>query len=365
MNLFIPLGLFLVLLCYVNRLNNKRAANAFVFSMSVVCVLAMIRWEFGPDYFNYYEVYEGIQGADIENYVGRGMTIEKTFLYFLRLFPNYTSFIIFLTIFWFSSNTFFLKTHVPSQYYWFVLLYFIFKSDYFLDGLVAMRTTMCAAIFLIALHFLIRKQRLIYVALIVVASLFHTSAIGLMVFVFVNSNRNSFLFKNIVIVVVGIIALVAVLIGYNPLLDSLSSFVMENVDELQRYSERDISSSGTSLFTFIFRLMTLAILVYLSKSASKETDPTLIKLYQIAVVAAMINLMLGQSLINDRYFLILNPVYILCIVISYKKNPAYVNAIISLFILVIALYILYNKFSKPYFVSFLKYKTIFSAPVIP
>lgn len=365
MNIYIPLGILLALLCFFTRNDSRRSSQSFLFAMIVTCLFAMFRYEFGPDYFNYHEIYEGIQGADVDNYIGRGMSVEKTFLHLLQFFPKFTYFIFFLTIFWFIGNTLFLKKYVPYQYFWIVILYFFSKPDFFLDSLVAMRTTLCAAIFLVAVYFLTKKKRIVFAALVVFASLFHTSAIALLPLALLTTNRKSFLFNDIVLWGLGVVALAAILIGHNFLIESLSSFVMDNVDELQRYSERDVASVGQSINTLIFRVMSLCIMFYLAKSGEKETDPEMVVFYKIAVIAAAINLIMGQSLINDRYFLMLNPIYILCIVQSYKKNPSSINAIITLFVFVVALYILYNKFSKPYFASFLVYKTIISAPYIP
>ena len=365
MNIYIPLGLLLSLFCFFFRNNEKKAMIAFLLAMIVSCLFAMIRYEFGSDYYNYRDVYEGIQGADINNYDGRGMSIEKPFLFLLQLFPRFTFFVMALTLFWFATNSLFLKKYLPYQYIWIVVLYFFAKTDYFLDSLVAMRTTLCAALFIVAVYFLIRNRRLLYVTFIVIASLFHTSAIGLLPLVFLNTKNNSFLFKDIFIFSLGGIAVLSILIGHNFLVESLSGFVMDNVEELQRYSERDVAIVGQSINTLLFRVMSFCILLFLAKSGEKEYDPTMIVFYKIAVVAAIINLIMGQSLINDRYFLILNPIYILCIVSSFKKNSVQINTMITIFIFVIALYIFYNKLSKPYFVYFLDYKTIFDAPYIP
>ena len=365
MNIYIPLGLFFALICFIFRSNEKEAKTAFLWTMIVSCIFAMLRYEFGPDYFNYREVYEGIQGADVENYIGRGMSIEKAFLYLLQVFPKFTYFVISLTVLWFVLNALFLKKYVPSQYFGVVVLYFFFKNDYFLDSLVAMRTTLCAAIFLIAVFFLAKGKKGIFAILIVLASFFHTSSIALLPLAFLTGKSKSLLFNDIVLWILGFIALISVLIGHNFLVESLSSLVMDSFDELQRYSNRDVSSVGQSFNTLVFRIMSFSILFYLAKSGEKEKDPTIVIFYKIAVVAAMINLIMGQSLINDRFFLILNPFYITAIVLSYKKNPAHINIIVSIFLFVIAIYIFYNKFSRPYFVSFLEYHTIFSAPYIP
>ena len=92
MNVYIPLAIFLVLLCLWGRQYERSANVTFWIAMIVTCVFALFRYEFGPDYFNYHEIYDGIQGADIENYIGRGMFVEKPFLYFLQFFPKFTSF---------------------------------------------------------------------------------------------------------------------------------------------------------------------------------------------------------------------------------------------------------------------------------
>lgn len=365
MNIYIPLGLFLAILCFAFYKDKKNAPKVFLLSMLIACIFAMIRYNFGPDYFNYHEIFDGVQGEDLNDYVGRGMSVEILFLRLLQMFPLFTYFVVFLTVFWVGVNALFLWKYIPYKYFSLVILYFFLKTDYFLDSLVAMRTTLCAAIFLIAVYFLTKKKRLIYAALIVFASLFHTSAIALLPLALLTTNKKSFLFDNIVLWGIGIVALAALLIGHNFLIESLSSFVMDNVDELQRYSERDVASIGQSFNTLIFRVMSLSIMFYLAKSGEKEEDPKMIVFYKIAVIAAMLNLVMGQSLINDRYFLILNPIYILCIVNSFKRNPVSINTIITLFVFVIAIYIFYNKFSKPYFVSFLEYKTIFSATYIP
>lgn len=365
MNVFLPLGLFLTILCYFFRTNPKSSRKAFIFSMIAAFVFAAIRYEFGPDYFNYHEIYDSIQGADIDNYVGKGMTVEKPFLMLLSLFPNFTAFVVFLAILWFIPTFYFINRFVPSNYYWLVVLFMFIKTDYFLSSMVAMRTTLCAAIFLVALFFLLKKKRIIYVALILLAAQFHTSSIVLVLFVFFSFKNKNLIFSNITLVVIGLVALISFITGENRLIEIITNEVMENVDELQRYSEREIGGTGQSLNTLIFRIISFVILFYIAKTGEREIDVDKILLYKIAFVAAAITLIFGQSLISDRYLLILNPILIACVILSFKKNPQSLNTLITVFMLVIAIYIFYNKSTRSYFISFLNYHTIFSAPYIP
>lgn len=365
MNVFIPLGLFLVLLCFFFRNNPKNSRKAFFFSMIAAFIFAAIRYEFGPDYFNYHEIYDSIQGADLDRYVGKGMTVEPAFLFLLKLFPNFTSFVCFLAIVWFIPTFYFINRYVPSNYYWLVVLFMFIKSDYFISSLVAMRTTLCSAIFLVALFFLLKKKRIIYIGLILLASQFHTSSIVLVLFVLFSFKSQKIIFNNITLIVLGLLAFISFASGQNQLIEMMSSFVIENVDELQRYAERETGGVGQSINTLIFRLISFFILLYLAKSGEREKEEEKILLYKIAFCAAAITLIFGQSLISDRYLLILNPVYIACIILSFNKNPKNINILITTFILVIALYIFYNKSTRSYFVTFMDYYTIFSAPYIP
>lgn len=365
MNVFLPLGLFLTILCYFFRTNPKSSRKAFIFSMIAAFVFAAIRYEFGPDYFNYHEIYDSIQGADIDNYVGKGMTVEKPFLMLLSLFPNFTAFVVFLAILWFIPTTYFLGRYISPSYYWIAILYLFIRSDYFLSSLVAMRTTLCAAIFLYALYFLLKRKRVIYVALIILAAQFHTSSIILVLFVFLNTKNRSIIFSNLVLAAMGLMALLIVATGENQVIEFITTAVMDNIEELQRYSEREIGGTGQSINTLIFRAISFVILFYIAKSGEKEQNEENIILYKIAFFAAALSFIFGQSLISDRYLTILNPIFIICIILSFNKNPKNLNTIIVFFLIVVALYILYNKSTKSYFITFLHYHTIFSAPYIP
>lgn len=365
MNVIIPLILIFALICYYYRHKEQAARKVFCFAMIVLCALLAVRYEFGPDYFSYRSIYFAIQGEDISIYQGHGSAAEKPFLRFLQMFPSYTLFVIFLTVFWLGSNIYFINKYVEARYYWFILIYFAIDPNNLMLGSVAMRSTLCAAIFLIALEFLLRGKRIFYVLLMLAASLFHTSALALVPLVLVNTKKMDIFFNSTFCYVWGGIALINFVTGANDLIIRLSQFVMENIEELQRYQEQEIGSSGQSINTFLFRLMSFLILLYINYSMSKENDGRYTILYKIAFVAALFPLILGQSLISDRFLLILNPVYVCILMRSIKKNDMNTKNIVLLFVLIISSYMFYSKMGKAYSQSFIEYHTIFSAPRIP
>lgn len=365
MDLYIPFSILLIIWCYTERHNLKRVRGIFFGGLIITCIFAAIRYEFGPDYFNYRAIYYGIQGESIEEYGGKGQSVEKPFLYLLSIFPSFTLFVVVLTVTWFAANIYLFNKYIPNRFYWILVMFLFYNATYLLASFVSMRTTICATLFIVALTFLLRGKRLYYAAIIILASMFHTSAIALILFTFLRKNNNSFIFSTPVVLVMGGIAIFSVLVGGNVLVESAVTFLVDNVSELERYSEREVGNTSQSVFTFIYKLMSLAIMLYLAKGGSTEKDPRFVIMYKIGVIAALIQLFFGQNIISDRYMNILNPVYIIVVFRSMLKNNIKVNSVIILFIMVSCFYIFFQKLGKSYSRSFMEYHSILSAPIIP
>ena len=155
--------------------------------------------------------------------------------------------------------------------------------------------------------------------------------------------------------------------GVNFLVLGLVDFAMDSVEELNRYEGYldSIGNVGQSIFTLLFRGMSFVILYYLAIAGRNEKDPQYIIIYKLAVLASIIQLILGQSLLGDRYLMYFNIVYITAIARSLSSPQVFDKRIILLLIAAISLYILYNKMGRDYNESLLVFHTIFNAPVIP
>ena len=367
MNIYIPLALLAALICYFFRANEKKAIRAFVFTMIVACFVLAIRYEFGPDYFNYRDIYYGVHGSVVEGYTGAGASTEMTFLYFLSYFPSYTSFIVFLTVALFLVNTLFIAKYVAPKYFWIAILFMFLEPTFLLLEMVALRSAIGAILFVVAFFFLLKGKRLIYASLIVLASLIHTSCIVLLVFALFSKNRNSIIFNQWLPFICLAAALVTIVLGDNFIVSGIVEFALDNVEELNRYEDHEAVVGGVvqSLFSVLFRVMSFIIFLFLSLSARKETDGQYILIYKIAIAAVMIQLIFGQSLIGDRYLMILDIIYICAIIRSLDVKQIIDPRIVLMLIAMISIYMMYSKLSKPYNESFLVYRSIFDAPLIP
>lgn len=366
MDIYIPLALLICIFCFFLRGNHKVVERFFTISIIIVWILMSVRYEFGPDYQNYRNIYEGVRGeGNLEGYTGIGQSVESLFLRFLQLFPSFTSFIVFLTTFWFGVNLYIIKKYIESRYYWVVILYFFFNANYLLSSLVAMRTALCGCLFMVALLFLLRGKRFIYIAIILLASLIHSSTIILVVLVFLNGKNNSLFFKLGFALGFGLIAMISFLMGENVVMGLFAEYMIDNIDSFEHYSSYEFTTLSRSFNTFVFRIMSLTILFYLILSGKKETESTYIIMYKIGIVAALFLLIFGQNMISDRFLLILNPIFIVSLTRSIGKNMDSINVLIFVFLMVISIYIFYNKMIQEYSESFLKYQSVFSAPYIP
>ena len=369
MDVYIPMGLLLALFCFALRNNVRNRRMIFILLFLPILVFSAIRFGFGPDYFSYWDIWQSVRGTDVEGYTGVGSSVEPLFLKLLQLFPKYTWFIVFGSVFLILSYYTLFEKYVPIKYLWFVVLFLFFNSNCLLGNYVAMRTMLCGILFICAFYFLNKnnlKGRIIYILIILLAGQIHSSAIVLLLFVLLNTKQASILYQWYIIIPIGVVALLSVMIGNNIIVSYISSYLVDNVESFSRYQEYEMGNVSSSLMAILFRLFSFVILAYLVISAKKETEQTYTLIYKIAIVAAIIQLFFGQSIISDRYLMILNPFYLIALTRAFisEKNGSY-KSVLMVLVLGISLYLFNAKINKDYSVSFLHYQTIFSQNIIP
>lgn len=368
MDVYIPLGLLLALFSFIFGRNPKNQNLVFSVVFFAILLFFVLRFGFGPDYYSYWDIWTNLQGGYDETYVGVGSSIEPLFLRFLAFFPKYSYFIAVSSLLFVASYFFLFRKYV-SEYLWIVVLFLFFNSNCLLGNSVAMRTMICGFLFIIAFFFLTKgdfKSRVIYALIIVLASRIHSSSIVLLLLVLLNHNQKSILYNWYFVAVVGLFSVLSVLIGNNIVVSGLSSLLIDNIETFDRYQEYELGNVSSSFMALMFRLVSLAIVLFLVKSARNNNKQEDVMIYKIAIIGALIQLIFGQSLVSDRYLMIINPFYIIAVVKSFKiEKSSLVRVMISIFVLGISVYLFTVKIGKDYSASFLEYQTIFSQPIIP
>ena len=364
MNVLLPLGIIIVVICFFCR-NNNNAQNFSLFLAFIALALFLIfRFGFGPDYYNYWNIFDSIQGADASNHTGDGSTVEVGFLKYMQLFPNYALFVAFNSLLWIITSYWLCKKYANPNMYWFVLLMLMFDPNTLTHHAVAMRQALCCVLFVIAFEFLNRGKIFVFCAIIIFASSFHTSALLLLLIGFVYYDKKDFLTSNVYIYLIIGSGILSVLLGDNIVLKILRNFLLSNVEELQRYQDYEIGTTS-SITALLFRLMLVTILLYVVSATKKDTDERYIYFNKVAIMAISIQLFFGQVLLSDRLLMSLTPFLVIAMSRFSRYMPKTFTYISFSFVIGIAFYLLSIKMGKTYAISFLEYRTIFEAPYIP
>jgi hypothetical protein len=166
------------------------------FSLLTIFIFLALRYDFGNDYMSYFEIFK-----DINSYKTLNLNliavkgVEIGWIYLNRFFGLFGEHGFFLMIAFLAAVTCyilyrFIKKYVPPKYYWFAVFIYVFDPYHMLVLSSAMRQQVAVIIFLRATDFIVDNKPLKYIIAIIVASLFHTSAIILLilvVFCFINS----------------------------------------------------------------------------------------------------------------------------------------------------------------------------------
>lgn len=367
MNIYIPLGLILAFICYISSGSSKTSEKFFLFCMTIACGFMAIRYEFGPDYFSYRDIYERDLSFSSLSDLFSGSSeysLEPTFNFILHLFPKFTYFIVFATILWFTANYLFYSKYVEQKYYWFLMLYMFLNMNCILNNSVALRTSFAAVSFIPAFYFLQNNKRILFILFVALGALFHTSTIALAILVILRKSKKSILLNRAFVTVCFVISLVIILTGTNFIFDSVAGYLIGEVEQFARYANYDVAVSS-SINAFIFKILIFVPLLFIINAAEKEEDERFFIVYKIAIIVGVLLLILGQNILSDRFLMILSPFYIAAIIRSFRFNTPPINYINVIIALVVSCYMLYNQMNASYAVSWQVYHTVFSAPTIP
>ena len=347
---------FSLIINYFAYHNGRRNSFFIALTFLAIFIYLAIRYDYGTDYLNYYAIFEG--------YKDYGKESEVLFWHFMRIFNSYEVFIFFHTAIVVSVLYFFLKKNIESQYYVIFILIFMLHPGMIYTYIAALRSALAAAVFiLVAQFFYIRKKRIdCFIIGILLASLFHTSAILLIIipiFEYCISRLSVPVMLIIYCIVFGASAF---------LLTDLISYALTIFDIFSGYGyymdEGYIETASFS--TILFRALYLFPIYFMLKIYYQRKDcPIEMKrIFSIAFFYFFI-LFLGGDFQN-RYSVTLLPYAIASICYSLRVNSSYINKIlIVLPFIFITCYLNYNMY-KVYFENpliqgnFLNYKTIFS-----
>ena len=176
------LTIIVVILAYISRSKKYRFLLKVCFA--IITIVLGIRYNFGNDYFSYYELFTDAQKlpfADYDKEIG---------WYLLCRFCNPIGFMGFVFVITFISQWLvyrFIVKNVSPQYYWFAILIYMLQPNFMVLGCSMMRQFLVMAIFLNCLEFIRQKRIIISLLIILLASTIHNISLIFIPFVFLEN----------------------------------------------------------------------------------------------------------------------------------------------------------------------------------
>jgi hypothetical protein len=158
-----------------------------IFSLLIFAIISGVRWQVGVDHLSYLEHYWEIGDnarLSYENFRGRG--IEPGYFYLTKVFADFDIHFTFYFAFLAFIQLFFIYYAVKKERYLlpFIGLVIIFGGHY-LILMNGIRQMLVACMFVYSIQFIRDRKFLAYLITLLIASLFHKSAILLIIFYFI------------------------------------------------------------------------------------------------------------------------------------------------------------------------------------
>lgn len=332
----------------------KNKKILFLFSFVMLFIFAAFRFEYGNDYLSYYTYYLNVK----HGFTASGF--EALYVFLNKIIPNFQLLIALISFVYLLSVYHLINKHVDKKYVFLSVFIFLINPYLFLMSLSSIRQSVAISLFILATYFSFKRQFLKYVFIIVLATLFHKSALILFPLYFLaNGNR----IKNVHIAVYSI-ALIVLLI-FPRIFFELVGAVLELFDS-KKYLDYFENITTNSLRATILTLITLVYVVFNIKKL-QGFQLMCAKLYLLGLACGVLAFNFSMLTRIQMYFDIFSIVALPAIIKINIEKPSKDKAVATINniifpLLILAVYLLryYSFFTNPLWEDFFVYKTIFN-----
>lgn len=344
-----------VFIAYISSISKKKnSSNWLKLSFVFIYLFLSLRYDYGNDYPTYLRMFNEI------NYIDYDDKTEIGWQYLCILFHPFGFFVMIAVLAAINCYIYynFIKEYVPSYYYWLAVFVYVFNPYMMLVHSSAMRQSLAITIFIYSIKYLYEKKYILYVLIILTATLFHRSSTVLLFLPLVFMWKFKFTRLKIIIIFIFFV----ILLKYPSVIIPYSQYIVSNYYEkytgYQNYSNSQI---GTGLGVLYYSFVFILLLNYAKFQNNK--NQILFKIATISYYIMAIGLALAMVGRIEMYFQIALIVVIPLIVNEMHERTKRLIFISSY--LTITLYSYYGFFqSNVWKYAFSEYKTIFSAPKI-
>lgn len=324
-------------------------------SFVLIGIFAILRYEFGNDYSSYRKWYNHIKSGEESPYKG-----EYGFTLLNRITPSFYLLIAITTIFFLVVIYFLIRDNLDASFGSIAFLIYIINPYLFLVNLSAIRQCIALCIFIISLKFAKNKNFKIYALLIIIAALFHASAILLIPVYFIINDRKITRIHALIISIIMAVLLVADVIIETVLKTGLQ--IISRPDYIHYFNEGSSNSIRATILTGVYFVYVLINLKNL-----KGFHLICGKLYLFGLVFGVLAYHFSMFTRLQMYFDIFSIITIPAIIQYHIYNDeGKVSRFFNLYAFPATILLIYilryiSFFTNPIWKSFTSYHTIFEA----
>ena len=293
----VAVGILAIMFAYVARI--KKLRFCLQISFFVIFLFLALRYNYGNDYKAYFEMFYDISQLSLDfetikniwtNSILANMFLpgsddlqvhvlstEPGWLMLCILFRPFGFFAMVACLALFNCMVYytFIKKYVPPDYYWFAVFLYVFSPNLMLVQMVVMRQSVAIAIFLISIQYILKKDFLRYALLILVATLFHTTALILLPLYLLGVCN----FKINTFVAIGIISLFVCLFLLTSPLSQVANVLVSSYAPKYEVYQGTSSTVSTGLGVILNILLLIMLLLFI-----KYQDAELALLFKISIL---------------------------------------------------------------------------------
>lgn len=252
--------LLIFIACAFCGKSTTRDNYILLFAIVLAFLFMALRKDYTPDYWEYEDQFEVIHSSGYDN----DLHSEIGYQWLNIVLPSYRMVIVIASLAFLSGIYIFFKTFIPSSYWGFSFILLFTDTFAYLINLSAIRNSIAIAALLWGVYLLSKRQKIPFIILILLGSLFHASVLIFIPLVFFGSSKpklNLQLWMTLFIIYVVLSVIMPGLWG------NIANLMFSEVDALSGYLYYVEDLKGTSrglsylllFFILFFNLKTIAM----------------------------------------------------------------------------------------------------------
>lgn len=306
----IVISLFVLIIAFIGG-NTNHVNRSLLLSFSIIFLFLALRYDFGNDYMNYYNYFDEVHRLSLRDMfsietIRNPAILEPGYTWINRLVPHFFVLLAILALFTVYTYYKYMSLYLQPSVIWFALFIYLFSPSLMLVHSSAIRQSIAICFFIFSIQYLIERSFLKFLLIILLASLFHRSALVLIPLYFIATPK--IWSRQILFLIVGLYIFTA-FFGY------LFLGAIEKVAQMalpSYYRTYLINAEANSLdtgFGFLFKSMFLFLILW----SHDRSSPQLAVITKLAIIGFLLLPLSIYLLVFSRLMMYFNVALIIAI----------------------------------------------------